>query len=590
MQNRPAISTKHLLTFLLALATSATAGRGAEDYPPHPDSQVQQGVPKGTVEKFTFDGSKIFPGTVHDYWIYVPAQYDPAQPACVYVNQDGIQNNAPVVFDNLIARKEMPITIGIFVTPGILKIGGTNALDRFNRSYEYDGLGSDYARFLLDELLPEVEQKSTRDGKPIHLSKNGNDRGIGGSSSGAICAFTCAWERPDAFTRVFSSIGTYVGLRGGEVYPTLIRKFEPKPLRVFLQDGSSDLNIYGGDWWMANQMMERALKFAGYEVEHVWGEGGHNGRHAAAIFPDATRWLWKDWPAPVKTGESQNAYLKDILLPGEEWRLVAGGYRGTEGPAVNAQGEVFFNDVPNSKTYKIALDGTVSEFIANSKRGDGQAFGPDGRLYAVAGGAQQIVAYTSDGKASSLADGFRGNDLVVRHDGLMYVTEPGWDGTTPSKVWLIRPNGEKQVVDTGLKFSNGITLSPDQSLLYVDDTRSHWVYSYQIQPDGLLKFKQRYFHLHVPDTADDSGADGMRCDREGRLYVATRMGIQVCDQAGRVECIIPTPNGRIANLTFGGKDFDTIFAACGDTIFKRKVKVKGALPFAAPIKPSPPRL
>jgi sugar lactone lactonase YvrE len=484
----------------------------------------------------------------------------------------------------------MPVTIGVFITPGVLKSGGTNALDRFNRSYEYDGLGGDYARFLLDELLPEVEKKTTRDGKPIHLSSSGNDRCIGGSSSGAICAFTCAWERPDAFTRVFSSIGTYVGLRGGEVYPTLIRKFEPKPLRVFLQDGSSDLNIYGGDWWMANQMMERALKFAGYEVEHVWAEGGHNGRHAAAIFPDAMRWLWKDWPAPVKAGDSQNAYLKDILLPGEGWQLVADGYKGTEGPAVNARGEVFFNDVPNSKTYKVALDGTISEFIADSKRGDGQAFGPDGRLYAVAGGAQQIVAYGADGKATPIAEGFRGNDLVDRSDGLAYVTEPGWDGTTPSKIWLIRPNGEKQVVDTGLKFSNGITLSPDQSLLYVDDTRSHWVYSYQIQSDGLLKFKQRYFHLHVPDNADDSGADGMRCDREGRIYVATRMGIQVCDQAGRVECIIPTPNGRIANLTFGGQDFDTIFAACGDAVFKRKVKVKGALPFEAPIKPSAPRL
>ena len=145
-------------------------------------------------------------------------------------------------------------------------------------------------------------------------------------------------------------------------------------------------------------------------------------------------------------------------------------------------------------------------------------------------------------------------------------------------------------MDTGLKFSNGITFSPDQTLLYVDDSNSHWVYSYQIQPDGTLGYKQRYFHLHVPDDGDDSGADGMRCDLDGRLYVATRMGIQVCDQAGRVECIIPTPNGRIANLTFGGENFDTIFAACGEEIYKRKVKVKGALPFQPPFKPTAPRL
>src|SRR5207237_4574287 len=142
----------------------------------------------------------------------------------------------------------------------------------------------------------------------------------------------------------------------------------------------------------------------------------------------------------------------------------------------------------------------------------------------------------------------------VRHDGSLYVTEPPTDPRNPSKVWYISPQGAQRVVDTGLKFANGVTLSPDQTLLYVADSRTHWVYSYQVQPDGSLAYKQRYFHLHVPDTADDSGADGMRVDREGRLYVATRMGIQVCDPVGRVTCIIPTPNGRITNLCFGGAD------------------------------------
>src|SRR5438034_434253 len=196
------------------------------------------------------------------------------------------------------------------------------ALDRFNRSYEYDGLGDNYARFLLEELLPEVEKKKTADGRPIRLSKNGNDRCIGGASSGAICAFTAAWERPDAFRRVFSAIGTYVGLRGGDRYPTLIRKYEPRGLRVFLQDGANDLNIYGGDWWMANQMMERALAFSGYEVQHAWGEGGHSGNHGTAIFPDVMRWLWKDWPQPVKGGPTRNDTLNALLVPGEDWQLV----------------------------------------------------------------------------------------------------------------------------------------------------------------------------------------------------------------------------------------------------------------------------
>ena len=232
---------------------------------------AQEPVPKGEVTKYSFASSKVFPGTVRDYWVYVPKQYDGKTPACVYVNQDGVQYNAPAVFDKLIHNKEMPVTIGIFVMHGRVKAPNDQALDRFNRSYEYDGLGDNYARFLLDELLPEVETKKTSDGRAIVLSKNGNDRAIGGASSGAVCAFTAAWERPDAFSRVFSSIGTYVGLRGAHSYSTLIRKYEPKPLRIFLEDGSNDLNIYGGDWWMANQDMERSLVFAGYEVEHTSG-------------------------------------------------------------------------------------------------------------------------------------------------------------------------------------------------------------------------------------------------------------------------------------------------------------------------------
>ena len=553
------------------------------------DLQAQDAVPKGEVTKYTFDQSKIFPGTVRDYWIYVPKQYDPAQPACLYVCQDGIQYNAPAVFDELIAKKEIPVLIGVFVMHGRVKATSDQALDRFNRSFEYDGLGDNYARFLIEELLPVVEQKKTSDGREINLSSNGNDRCIAGASSGAICAFTAAWERPDAFRRVFSTIGTYVGLRGGNVYPTLVRKYEPKPLRIFLQDGSADQNIYGGDWWMANQEMERSLTFAGYEVNHIWGEGGHNGEHATKIFPDAMRWIWKDWKTEIKAGRGSQQ-LQDILLPGEDWKLVSEGHKFTEGPAVNAQGEVFFNDVPESKTYKVGLDGKTTVFLSNTQRGDGQAFGPDGRLYAVAGGADQIVAYDAAGKGTVIADGFRGNDLVVRHDGSLYVTNPGWNGTDPSQVWYVSPRGEKKVVDTGLKFSNGLCVSPDQSLLYVADSRTHWVFSYQIQPDGSLAHKQRYFHLHVPDTAEDSGADGIRVDRDGRVYVATRMGLQVCDQAGRVNCIIPTPNGKISNLTFGGPEHNVIFATCGDKVYQRKVKVKGAPSFLPPHKPGNPRL
>lgn len=564
------------LILIAASATTSAFGQAATQLATAP-------VPRGDVTKYTFSNSKIFPGTVRDYWIYVPKQYDPAKPACLFVDQDKVQFQAPTVFDQLIASGEMPVTVGVFIAPGVVPAASDQALDRFNRSYEFDSLGDNYARFLLDELLPHVARE-----QKLNISSDPNDRCIAGSSSGAICAFTVAWERPDSFRRVFSAIGTYVGLRGGNVYPSLIRKYEPKPIRIFLQDGSNDNNHYGGDWWMANQEMERAFIFSGYEVNHAWGTGKHEHTQANAVFADAMRWMWKDWPQPVKAGLGSEK-LQDILIPGETWQLVGEGYKSTDGPIANAKGEVFFNEGPANKTYKVALDGTVSVYLSDVKKA-GQAFGPDGRLYAIAGAAQQVLAYDAQGKSTSIAEGVHGNDLVVRSDGGIYVTESSSDPAGPNQVLFIKAGGEKKVVDTGLKFPNGITLSPDQSLLYVVDYRSHWVYSYQIQNDGTLAHKQKYYDLYVREPDDDAGGDGMRVDRDGRLYVATRAGVQVCDQAGRVNCIIPTPNGRVSSVCFGGANFDTLYAVCGDKVFKRMLKVKGALPFEKPIKPVKPKL
>ncbi len=582
------------LSCAVALALHlATPARAAEpQYPRHLDSVEQPGVPKGELIRFEFAASKIYPGTTREVTLYVPKQYDPAKPACVYVNQDGVQWNAPTVFDNLIARGELPVIVGVFVRPGILKApNAETALDRFNRSYEYDGLGDAYARFLLEEVLPLAETKSTSDGRAITLSKSGNDRAIGGSSSGAIAAFTAAWERPDAFTRVFSAIGTYVGLRGGDIYPTLIRKYEPKPLRVFLQDGSNDNNIYAGDWWMANQTMFRALTYANYEVQHAWGEGGHSSAHGTALFPDAIRWLWKDWPQPVKAGTLPAERLGAVLIPGEGWQLVGEGYRLTEGAAVNAKGEVFFTDIPNSKAYKIGSDGKPVVVIEDSKRANGQAFGPDGRLFAVATGTQQVLSYDAQFRPTVVAEGIAGNDLVVSKVGNIYVTNPPPGASNePSKVWLIKPDGTKQVVDTGIKYANGVALSPDQTLLYVADYRSKWIYSFQVQADGTLAHKQRYYWLHEPDAEDQSFADGMKVDRNGWLYVATRLGIQICDQTGRVNAIIPTPNGRITNLVFGGEKFDTLYATANDKVYKRRLNTTGANAWDTPNKPVAPRL
>jgi len=588
----PLLNFGIIRVFALAITLFGSL-RAAEEFPLGPDSLVQPGVPQGELIKFEFAGSKIFPGTVREVTVYVPRQYEAAKPACLYVNQDGVQWNAPTVFDNLIARGELPVIIGVFVRPGVVKAADPKvALDRFNRSFEYDGLGDAYARFLIEEVLPVVETKKTADGRAIRISALAADRAIGGSSSGAIAAFTAAWERPDSFSRVFSAIGTYVGLRGGDRYPTLIRKYEPKALRVFLQDGSNDNNIYAGDWWMANQTMQRALTFAGYEVTHVWGDGVHSGKHGAMLFPEAMRWLWRGWPASVNAAApTKNPVLSAVLLPGEDWQLVGEGFGLTEGPAVNASGEVFFTDIPNSKAYKIDLDGKVSLVRDATNRANGQAFGPDGTLYVVATGTRRILAYDMIGRETVVAEDIAGNGIVVANNGDLYVTNPsGGQDPEAGKVWLIRPGEKPRAVDTGFRSANGITLSPDQGLVYVADYRSHWVYSYQIQPDGALANKQRYYWLHTPDNEDQSFADGMKTDRDGRLYVATRLGIQVCDQAGRVNAIIPTPNGRITDLCFGGAKNDVLYATCGEQVYRRKVGVAGVNAWAPPLKPAAPKL
>ena len=583
---------KNLFIAALLLSTILFGQQPQENYPEDSASMLQPGVPRGEILKFSFNQSKIFPGTSRDCWVYVPAQYDPAKPACVYVNQDGIQWKAPNVFDNLIDKKEMPITIGVFITPGkVLADSGSGALDRYNRSFEYDGLGDAYCRFILTEILPEVEKEKTSDGREIHLSKSGNDRAIGGSSSGAICAFTAAWEHPEEFSRVFSAIGTYVGLRGGDRYYTLIRKYEPKPIRIFLQDGSNDLNIYAGDWWKANETMERSLVFAGYEVNHVWGEGAHNGNHGNAIFPQAMRWLWKDWPTPAAKGNSKNDFLSNLLIPDEGWELVGQGYQFTEGTTANKNGEVFYQDIPTSKTYKVDKDKKLTTLNVDAKRASGTYFGPDGKRYTVAGGTKQILSYDSKEKETVVADSISGNDLVIANNGNIYVTSP--DGATrPGKVYLIRPNGEKLVVEDGLKFPNGVTVSPDQTQLYVTESATHWVWIYKIQKDGTLAYRQRYGWLHSPDTEDNSWPDGIRCDTAGRMFVASRLGVQILDQLGRVEAILPIPpsNGQASNVCFGGADFNILYVSAGDKVFRRKLKTRGVNSFDKPVKPANPRL
>lgn len=307
-----------LLALALLSLVSVPALPAADDYTIGPDALPQPGVPKGKVTQHTWQ-SKVFAGTTRNYWVYVPAQYDGSKPAAVMVFQDGAgcvkmdgTIRVPNVFDNLIHRKEMPVTIGIFIDPGVFPVADGKGQPRRNRSFEYDTLSDQYARFLLEEILPEV-------GKTYQLTSDPEGRAIQGNSSGGICAFTVAWERPDAFRKVVSNIGSFTSIAyrpaqdgkpmqpGGDLYPTLIRKNPIKPLKIFLQDGANDLNNPHGNWFLANQQMLSALEWANknadeqkksgprYQLNHAWGDGAHNGKHGGSIFPDVMRWLWKDY-------------------------------------------------------------------------------------------------------------------------------------------------------------------------------------------------------------------------------------------------------------------------------------------------------
>ena len=289
------VAARSMLLFGACLVSSPV--RASDDYTLGPDSQPQAGVPKGQVIGPTLFKSTIFGNTVRQYWVYVPAQYDSSKPAAVMVFQDGHkyvnteqEYRVPVVFDNLIHKKEMPVTIGVFVNPG--NLGTELPADPWrstNRSQEYDTLSESYARFLIEELLPEV-------GKSEKLTSDPEARGIVGVSSGGICSFTVAWERPDAFRKVISHIGSFTNIRGGDAYPGLVRKHSKRPLRIFLQDGSNDLDNEHGNWPLANQQMAAALKFRGYDYRFEFGDGAHTHKHGGALLPEALRWLWRDFP------------------------------------------------------------------------------------------------------------------------------------------------------------------------------------------------------------------------------------------------------------------------------------------------------
>jgi sugar lactone lactonase YvrE/enterochelin esterase-like enzyme len=561
-----------------------------DQYPLGPDSEVHPGVPQGKTFHFDLRNSKVFPNTVRTVTVYVPAQYKGDQPACLFLGLDGLSFNAPTVFDNLIAQGAMPVTIGIGVTGGWVEPARGKDDPRYDRSFEFDSMDDRLARFLLEEAIPAVESHRTPDGLPIKLSTDPNDRAIGGGSTGGIAAFTVAWQRPDAFRRVFTAIGTFVGMRGGEGYYVLVRKTEPKPLRIFMQDGVNDewTGAEMGDWWMSNQTMNRALEFAGYDVRHVWGAGTHDGGHAFAIFPDAMRWLWRDWPKPIVAGLSGNPSLKAILKSGEGWSVVADGCEGARTLAANAQGKVFYGGAETAAVpaERGAAEPKGAPGRCSSVAGAAFAYGPDGSVYeAAAGGGLQVRS--AGGKVTPVWESSVAiQQITVRSNGDAYLTGTARDGK--SELWVVPAKGAARRLDGDLKSGTGLAFSPDGLWLLVAQSESRFGMSYRVLPDGGVDSREAFYEMYLGGSADESGAMQVAMDRNGSAYLATGMGVQVFDRNGRVTAILPLPENEPATgVCFGGPDFSTLYVLSGGKIYQRTMAVPGVAPWADAVKLPP---
>lgn len=558
----------------------------------HSDAIARDDVPHGTVEDMPPFESKIFDGTTRDWAIYVPAQYKPDTPAALMIFQDGHSYKSttgrwavPTVFDNLIADGHMPPTIAVFINPGHEKSKQKpkSPWKSSNRSFEYDSLGDRYSRFLLEEIIPEVKKRYT-------LSNDPEMRAICGASSGGICAFTVAWERPNEFRKVLSTIGSFTHLRGGNIYPSLIRKSEQKPLRIYQADTSGDIDNAFGSWPWSNRLMASALAYMGYDTRFDWAEGyAHSSDHGAALFPDALKWLWRDEkhePQLDTSGDLRgDMTLLKLLMPGENWEVVADNLGFADAPCSDAEGNFYFSDMKAPAIYKVsATDGTRTVVAEESV--SGLKFGPDGLMYACQGAKSRVISINpATGEVKELAGDVAPNDLAVSSDGFVYITETKRQQVTRINI----KTGKVKAVDTGIKRPNGIALSNDQGTLAVSDSGGAHAWMFRVNADGTLDAKLPTMNMRMPinpkgkfDFNEEppyqtaSRGDGTAVDKAGRYYVTSALGVQVFDPTGRQCGVLPKPlqDQPLTSCTLAGKGHEYLYLTNGNTVFRRKVRVK----------------
>jgi len=557
------------------------------------------------VTRLKLEPGKFYPGTPHNYATYVPAQYDAGKPTpfMIFLDGSGSLNNSTrvsVVFDNLIAKGDLPPLIGIFVDPGVLPVVTDGTQNRFERVFEYDSLSDRYSRFLLEELIPEVSKK-------YNLSPNPDDRAISGVSTGAVGAFMAAWNRPDQFHRVLSFIGTFVAMKGADGLPALIRKTEPKPIRVFLQAGKNDHIVpsepygtfFAGSWPINNQVMLEALQSAGYDVKLEMGGEGHNMKHGAAIMPDALRWLWRGYPSPItakepadfgKAGWDPRGKVYSVVSTDKGWEQVEGAYTSATNPTGDRDGNVFFADPAANRIYRTGADGKAQVFKENSGGARTLRAGPDGRLYASQPMQRRIVWYGTDGAEKVAAQNVEATDFAVTAKGEIYFAD-----ATRRTVGHVDGNGQVRVVYDGGEMAApwGVALSPDQAMLVVTDAQARFSWSFQIGADGGLVNGEPYYRLEMPEAGWRSGVRGVTLDATGEVYFASLLGVQMCEANGRMAAIFNAPSQpgapvEVSAVAFAGKDQDWMYVTAGNRVFRRAVKVKGVPAWAPAALPKPP--
>jgi len=275
------------------------------------------------------------------------------------------------------------------------------------------------------------------------------------------------------------------------------------------------------------------------------------------------------FPAPVS---SQDMPVTQVLIDGEDWETVAEGYGFTEGPAVDAAGNVFFSDPKNHRIYRAGIDGKVTLFAEHTQKTSGLMFGPDGRLYGCSRDGRRIAVWNTDGAAETVVEVDDCNDLVVGSDGSIYFTDP-----KNQRVYHVSPDRRKRVVAEGFT-PNGIILWPKEGTLVVTDRSEPHLWTFRIESDGSLSSRERYYMpLQLDRNRDRPGSDGMTVDSRNRLYVATHVGIQMFDPTGRLGGTILKPQRRfLSNITFGGPGFSYLYATCTDKVYRRRVKPVGA--------------